>query len=90
MLARLPDRALRPYESTELAPTRTGLNRFPLCKDPRFPVDDNAGGLNGSVQHLLAVYVPEFEIPKFFWDADLKAARLCRGLLENRLTSLFV
>ena len=54
------------------------------------PSPDKSGGLNGSVQHLLAVYLPEFEIPKFFLDADLKAARLCRGLLENRLTSLFV
>jgi hypothetical protein len=50
---------------------------------------DKRGGLNGSVQHLLAVYLPEFEIPKFFLDADLSAVRLCRALLENTLTSLF-
>jgi len=47
------------------------------------------GGLNRSVQHLLAVYLPEFEIPKFFLDADLSATPPHRARLENTLTSLF-
>jgi hypothetical protein len=28
------------------------------------------GGLNRSVQHLPGVYLPEFQIPKFFLDVD--------------------
>jgi len=28
------------------------------------------GGLNGSMQHLLGVYWPEFQSPKFFLDVD--------------------
>ncbi len=54
------------------------------------PVSEKTGGLNGSVQHLLAVYLPEFEIPKFFWDADLIEAPPHRVLPVNTLTSLFV
>src|ERR1700676_2234474 len=50
---------------------------------------DRSGGLNGSVQHLLAVYLPEFQNPKFFLDVDLSVAQLCRDQLENTLTSLF-
>jgi hypothetical protein len=38
------------------------------------PVFDNAGGLNGSLQHWLAVYAPGFQTPKFFLDADLTSA----------------
>jgi hypothetical protein len=29
------------------------------------PVTDNPGDLKGSTQHWLAVYPPEFEIPRF-------------------------
>jgi hypothetical protein len=29
-----------------------------------------SGGLNGSMQHLLGVYWPEFQSPKFFLDVD--------------------
>ena len=36
------------------------------------------GGLNGSLQHSLAVYWPESQPPKSFEDVDLTAARLCR------------
>src|SRR5450631_3466561 len=54
------------------------------------PSPEKSGGLNGSVQHLLAVYLPEFENPKFFLDADSSAAPPPRALLENTLTSLFV
>ena len=50
---------------------------------------EKGGGLNGSVQHWLAVYLPESEIPKFFWDADSGAAPPRRVLLENALTGLF-
>jgi hypothetical protein len=55
----------------------------------RGPSPGKPGGLNRSVQHLLAVYLPEFEIPKVFLDADLSAAPPHRVLLENTLTSLF-
>jgi hypothetical protein len=30
------------------------------------PVTDKCGGLKGSMQHWLAVYLREFEIPMFF------------------------
>ncbi len=53
------------------------------------PHSDKRGGLNGSVQHLLAVYLPESEIPKFFLGADLIAVPPRRAPLENTLTSLF-
>jgi hypothetical protein len=59
----------------------------PRCK---FPHSGKRGGLNGSVQHLLAVYLPESEIPKFFLEADLSAALPHRARLENVLTSPFV
>jgi hypothetical protein len=36
----------------------------------RFPVDDKPGDLKGSMQHWLAVYPPEFEIPTFFVAVD--------------------
>jgi hypothetical protein len=36
-----------------------------------FPIPEKRGGLNGSVQDLLAVYLREFQIPKFFLDVDL-------------------
>ena len=29
------------------------------------PSPDKTGGLKGSMQHLLGVYPPEFEIPRF-------------------------
>ena len=54
------------------------------------PSLDKSGGLNRSMQHLLAVYLPEFEIPKFFLDADLIAVPPHQVLPENTLTSLFV
>jgi hypothetical protein len=41
-------------------------------------------------QHLLAVYPPESEIPKFFLDADLNAARPHRAVIENSRTSWFL
>jgi hypothetical protein len=41
------------------------------------------------VQHLLAVYLPEIEIPKFFLDTELSAAPPHRVLLEKTLTSRF-
>ena len=33
-------------------------------------VPQKSGGLNGSMQHLLGVYWPEFQSPKFFLDVD--------------------
>jgi hypothetical protein len=47
------------------------------------------GGLNGSMQHYLAVYLPESQNPKSFAVVDLSAALPCRGLLENSQTSRF-
>jgi hypothetical protein len=35
------------------------------------------GGLNGSTQHWLAVYLPESQNPKSFAGVDLNAALLC-------------
>lgn len=40
-------------------------------------IPDKSCQLKGSTQHFLEVYSPEFEILKFFWDADLTAALLC-------------
>ena len=56
---------------------------------PAAPVPVKSGGLNGSVQHLLAVYLLESESPKSFVVVDLTAAPPRRALLENTLTSLF-
>ena len=54
------------------------------------PVPVKSGGLNGSVQQLLAVYLPDFEVPKYFLDSGLSAVPLYRVLLEHTLTGLFV
>ena len=59
------------------------------CPRLQKPHSDKTGGLNGSLQHLLAVYLPEFEIPKFFLDVDLIVVPPRRALLENILTILF-
>src|ERR1700732_3847941 len=48
---------------------------------------DNSSGLNGSLQHSLAVYWPESQTPKSFEDVDLTAARLCRVQLVYSRTS---
>src|ERR1700676_4726844 len=53
------------------------------------PDSDKRGGLNGSTQHLLAVYLPESQIPKSFAGVDLNAVLPCRALLENSRTSRF-
>jgi hypothetical protein len=42
-----------------------------------------------SMQHLLAVYPPEPQIPKFFADVDLNAGRPCPARIEKRLTNPF-
>src|SRR5215472_18271576 len=39
------------------------------------PSPDKSGGLKGWMQHWLAVYPPEFEIPTFFVAADSDAER---------------
>jgi hypothetical protein len=54
------------------------------------PHSDKRGGLNRSVQHLLAVYLLESQNPKSSVVVDLIAALPHRALLENTLTSLFV
>ena len=38
-------------------------------------VTDNRGGLKGSMQHWLAVYLPEFEIPTFVVAVDSSGER---------------
>jgi hypothetical protein len=60
-------------------PTGAAKERFPSFLRPQeraagAPPSDKPGGLNRSVQHLLAVYLPASENPKFFWDVDLSAA----------------
>jgi hypothetical protein len=47
-----------------------GINSVPILLEIRIG-PDKRGGLKGSMQHLLAVYLLEFEIPKSFLDADL-------------------
>jgi hypothetical protein len=49
---------------------------------------DERGGLNGSMQHLLAVYPPESQTPKSFAVVDLIAAPP-QALLENTPTAPF-
>jgi hypothetical protein len=53
------------------------------------PHPDKSGGLNGSLQHELEVYLPESQNPKSFADVDLNAALLGRVLLENSQTGRF-
>lgn len=45
--------------------------------------------LNRSLQHFLEVYSQEFEILKFFLDADLTAAPLCPDPLAYSRTGPF-
>ena len=45
----------------------------------KFPDSDKTGGLTGSTQHWLAVYLPEFEIPTFFVAVDSSAERFRPG-----------
>jgi hypothetical protein len=49
-----------------------------------------SGGLNGSTQPWLAVYLPESQIPTSFAVVDLSAARPCRVLLESSRTGRFL
>ena len=56
-----------------------------LKKDSQ--LSGKTGGLNGSSQHLLAVYSQESQNPKSFADADLNAAPPCRALTESNQTS---
>jgi hypothetical protein len=46
----------------------------PAIKDPTLrtarELSEKVGGLNGSMQHLLGVYWPEFQNPRFFLDVD--------------------
>ena len=41
-----------------------------VVHETQYFVSDNAGGLKGSMQHWLAVYPPEFQIPMFFVAVD--------------------
>jgi hypothetical protein len=44
---------------------------------------ENAGGLNGSMQHWLGVYSPESQNPKSFAGVDLSAALLIMMLVAS-------
>ena len=42
-----------------------------MCRKGLAPIDiEKSGGLKGSMQHWLAVYPPEFQIPMFFVAVD--------------------
>ena len=41
------------------------MGMWPKLPEAQKPVSDKRGGLKGSVQHWLAVYPLEFEIPRF-------------------------
>src|SRR5258708_39424248 len=70
--------------------SRTSCKRgFEKLRRLRFELAQNVGGLNGSMQHWLGVYSPEFQSPRFFADVDLGAALPCRDRLENSRTSRF-
>ena len=50
---------------------------------------DKSGGLNGSTQHLLEVYLQQFQKPKSFASIDSNATPPCIGLMEYTLTVRF-
>ena len=48
-----------------------GMYARPADQDVAMRIDvDKSGGLKGSMQHWLAVYPPEFQIPMFFVAVD--------------------
>src|SRR3981189_1272575 len=50
---------------------------------------DKWGGLNESTQHLLEVYLQQFQKPKSFASIDSNATPPCIGLMEYTLTVRF-
>jgi hypothetical protein len=50
---------------------------------------DKCGGLNGSTQYLLVVYLQQFHKPKSFASIDSNATPFCLGLVEYSLTDRF-
>jgi hypothetical protein len=50
---------------------------------------DKRGGLNESTQHLLEVYLQQFQKPKSFASIDSNATPPCIGLMEYTLTVRF-
>src|SRR5882757_10759345 len=50
---------------------------------------DKRGGLNGATQHLLEVYLQQFQKPKSFASIDSNATPTCLGLMEYNLTDRF-
>ncbi len=58
----------RPIETTDI---------LGICPPEKAP--ENPGGLKGSMQHWLAVYPPESEIPTFLVAVDSGAERFHRG-----------
>src|SRR6202051_2179799 len=63
---------------------------YSRCGPPPFHgAPDNPGGLNGSLQHSLAVYLPVSQNPRSFADVGLSAAQSCRVPLAYGQTSPF-
>src|SRR6266403_4752887 len=50
---------------------------------------DKRGGLNGSTQHLLEVYLQQFQKPKSFASIDSNATPPCLGLMQYSQTDRF-
>src|SRR5260370_24396797 len=73
-----------------------GLNLTPMSSSNQknvmvrlVPVPDKRGGLNGSTQHLLEVYLQQFQKPKSFASIDSNATPPCLGLMQYSLTDRF-
>ena len=56
---------------------RVGTTLIGVKRELRNEVPEIRGGLNGSLQHWLGVYWPEFQSPKFLADVDLGAGLPC-------------
>src|SRR5260370_40008705 len=55
----------------------------PLFRQPRRPHPEKSGGLNGSMQHSLAVYLRESQNPKLFAAVNLTPSRLFQAQLVH-------
>ena len=54
-----------------MAPNRIGVEKSSSHHLSQTEIaSDNPGGLKGSMQHWVAVYPPEFQIPMFFVAVD--------------------
>src|SRR6202030_3670675 len=72
-------RKVEEFDLTALSKT-SSTSRSKLQLDDRpWLTPEKRGGLKGSMQHWLAVYPPEFEIPTFFVAVDSDAGRSRTG-----------